>query len=75
MQAFRFETRISKKGVIQLPLNKQLIDREVEIIILTKQDLKPIKNASNDFIDKWAGFLTNVDISDSKYQYLSNKYK
>jgi hypothetical protein len=75
VKAFRFETRISKKGVIQLPLNQQLVDREVEIIILPKLHLKPTKNAALDFIDKWAGFLSNIDIADSKYQYLSNKYK
>jgi hypothetical protein len=75
MQAYRFETRISKEGVIQLPFNRQLIDREVEIIILPKQDLKPSKNASIDFIDKWAGFLTNINIEDSKYKYLNEKYK
>jgi len=75
MQAYRFETRISKKGVIQLPLDQELIDREVEIIILPKQELKPVKNASADFIEKWAGFLSNADIDDSKYEYLTNKYK
>ena len=75
MQAYRFETRISKKGVIQLPFNFQLIDKEVEIIILPKQDLKPNKNASIDFVDKWAGFLSNMNIEDSKYKYLTEKYK
>jgi len=75
MQAYRFDTRISSKGVIQIPFNQQLMDREVEIIILPKQDLKPNKKASVDFIDKWAGFLTNTDTEDAKYQYLNNKYK
>jgi len=75
MQAFRFETRISKKGTIQLPFNKQLIDREVEIIILPKYNLKPDKNASAHFIKKWAGFLSNIDPKDSKFNYLSEKYK
>jgi hypothetical protein len=75
MQAYRFETRISKKGTIQLPFNQQLVDREVEIIIIPKQDLKSNKNASIDFINKWAGFLSNMDTEDSKFQYLSEKYK
>ena len=74
MLAYRFETRISKKGIIQLPLNQQLIDREVEIIILPKQYLKPNKNASVDFVNKWAGFLSNIN-EDLKFQYLSEKYK
>lgn len=73
MQAYRFKTRISKKGTIQLPFNQQLVDREVEIIIFPKQDLKSNKNASIDFVNKWAGFLSNVDTEDAKFQYLSEK--
>jgi hypothetical protein len=74
MQAFRFETRISKKGIIQLPFNQELFDREVEIIILPKTELKTNENASVDFVNKWAGFLSQMT-DDSKYQYLSDKYK
>ena len=74
MLAYRFETRISKKGIIQLPLDQQLIDREVEIIILPKQYLKLNKNASVDFVNKWAGFLSNIN-EDLKFQYLTKKYK
>jgi len=75
MQAYRFEIRISKKGIIQLPFNQDLVDRDVEIIILPKQELKPNKNTSEDFIKKWAGFLSNSNFEDSKFQYLSEKYK
>jgi len=74
MQAYRFETRISKKGIIHLPLDQQLFDKEVEIIILPKQYLKPSKNASTYFVKKWAGFLSNID-DDLKFQYLNEKYK
>jgi hypothetical protein len=75
MQAFRFITRISKKGVIQLPVNSHLTDRDVEIIIIPKRSKKSSKNAATDFVEKWAGFLTNSDIDDSKFQYLNEKYK
>jgi hypothetical protein len=75
MQAYRFETRISKKGTIQLPFNKQLIDREVEIIILPKQDLKSDKKSAADFVKKWTGFLSSTNIEDSKFKYLNEKYK
>lgn len=74
MQAYRFETRISKKGIIQLPFHHQLIDRDVEIIILPKQALKTNKNSSADFVNKWAGFLSQSN-EDSKFQYLTEKYK
>ena len=75
MQAYRFETRVSKDGIIKLPLNVHLPDSEVEIIILPKENSKPNKNNSSDFINKWAGFLTDQNIADSKQQYLNEKYK
>lgn len=75
MQAYRFETRISKNGLINIPLSNQLFNKEVEIIILPKQPKKRLKTASIDFINKWSGFLSNNDTDTSKYDYLSDKYK
>lgn len=75
MQAYRFETRISKRGLIQLPLSNQLFDKEVEIIILPKQQQKKIKSTPVDFVNKWSGFLSNIDADASKYDYLSDKHK
>jgi hypothetical protein len=75
MQAYKFETRISKTGQIKLPLNNQLFGKEVEIIIVPKQNVKSSKLEISDFIDKWSGFLTDVNFDDSKYQYLTEKYK
>lgn len=75
MQAYRFETRISKEGIIQLPYNQQLIDREVEIIILPKQEFNPNKNTATDFVNRWAGFLSNENVEESKLKYLIEKYK
>lgn len=70
MQAYKFETRISKTGQIQLPLNHQFFDKEVEIIILPKQKPKASKRMAANFINKWAGFLSNTETEESKYQYL-----
>jgi len=75
MQVYRFETHISKSGVIQLPSNQQLNDRDVEVIILTKREFKPGRNASADFVIKWTGFLSDANVEDSKFHYLSEKYK
>ena len=36
MQAYRFNTRVSDKGIISLPYEPMLFDKEVEIIVLTK---------------------------------------
>jgi hypothetical protein len=75
MQAYRFETRITKNGLIQIPLSNQLFDKEVEIIILPKQKQKTVRLSSSDFVNKWTGFLKNSNTDDLKFQYLSEKYK
>jgi len=63
----RFESRISKKGIIRLPSEHELAGKEVEIIILPKQEDKFNKNAAADFVNKWAGILSGVN-EDAKYQ-------
>lgn len=75
MQAYRFETRITKNGLIQIPLSNQLFDKEVEIIILPKQKQKTVRLSSSDFVAKWTGFLNNSNTDNLKFQYLSEKYK
>ena len=75
MQAYKYETRISKTGQIKLPINNQLFDKEVEIIIVPKQETKSSQLKTSDFIDRWSGFLTNSNTDDMKYQYLIDKYK
>ncbi|MEX0982215.1 MAG: hypothetical protein WD577_13655 [Bacteroidales bacterium] len=75
MQAYKYETRISKTGQIKLPLSNQLFDKEVEIIIVPKRKTKQSKLNASDFVAKWAGVLTNTNTDVSKYQYLTDKYK
>ena len=75
MQAYKFETRISKTGQIQLPLKHQLFDKEVEIIILPKQKQRASKRKAANFINKWSGFLSNPETDGSRYDYLTEKYK
>jgi hypothetical protein len=33
------------------------------------------ENKAADFVSRWAGFLKNSDTDESKYDYLSQKYK
>jgi len=75
MQAYKFETRISKTGQIKLPLNNLLFDKEVEVIIVPKYEVKTQRLEASDFLNKWSGFLTNSNADDLKYQYLTDKYK
>ncbi len=76
MKAYKFTTKISAKGMIQLPSRPELYDKEVEVIIVPKaeEDEKKTTKAT-DFVKKWAGFLKNNDTDKSKYDYLSEKYK
>ncbi len=76
MKAYKFDTKISENGAIRLPLNPDLYNKEVEIIIVpkTKPEKTKIHKAS-DFVNKWAGFLTNSETDNSKFNYLSEKYR
>lgn len=75
MRAFKFDTRISKDGTIQIPFTPSLFNTEVEIIIVPKEEKKRIKKAGRKFVEQWAGFLKSDDIDSSKFDYLSEKYK
>jgi hypothetical protein len=75
MRAFKFDTRISIDGTIQIPFTPSLLNTEVEIIIIPKEEKKRIKNAGRKFVEKWAGFLNSNDTDSSKFDYLSEKYK
>lgn len=76
MKAYKFDLRISESGLIQLPLNPSLFNKEVEIIIVPKNQttIKP-PNKAADFVKKWAGFLKNTETDNAKRTYLSEKYQ
>lgn len=75
MRAFKFDTIISKDGLIQLPFTPSLFNKEVEIIILPKDKKKAQKKTGKKFVKKWAGFLSLNDTDSSKLDYLTEKYK
>jgi hypothetical protein len=75
MKAYRYETRISETGQIKLHLNSQLFDKEVEIIILPKQETTSSELKVSDFLDQWFGLLSKGNTDELKYQYLNDKYK
>ena len=76
MQVYKFQTKISRKGIIKLPAKSEWFNKDVEVIILLKQaDQKEVdKNAGTEFVNKWAGSLSNIN-EDDKYQYLVKKHK
>ena len=80
MQAYKFTTRISEKGIISLPIEPKLFNREVEIIILPlhREKVKEEKYTAKNFIEEFSGCLKNlpeVDTDDLRYEYLKRKHQ
>ena len=75
MKVYRFTTKVSESGTIQIPYSLSLFDKEVEIIILPKPTLEKEKMRATDFVKKWAGFISDKNTDKTKSEYLSNKYK
>jgi len=82
MQAYKFNTRISERGIISLPYKPELFNTEVEIIILStpqkKVKEKEDEYTVDDFIKEFSGCLKNLpenDSDDLKYEYLKRKYQ
>jgi len=75
MRIFKFDTKISSNGTIQIPYTPSLYDKDVEIIIVPKTRKKKKKFSGKQFVNKWAGFLRNNNSDTLKYDYLSKKYK
>jgi hypothetical protein len=72
MQAYKFTTRISENGIISLPLDPRLFNKEVEIIVLPKESKVKIKKttakktSAMDFYKKFSGVLKNLPVEDTK---------
>jgi len=75
MKAYKFITKISGNGTIQIPYSPSLFNKEVEIIIVPKLTKRNKELKATEFVKKWAGFLKNTDIDNSRYDYLTEKYK
>jgi hypothetical protein len=74
MEAYKFQTKINHRGEIYLPISPNLYEKEVDIIIITKEEQRKFNTSAIDFVNKWEDFLKNVDIEDAKYKYLMEKY-
>ena len=75
MRTYRFTTKISEEGNIQVPTGSMLLNEEVEVIIRQRTQPRPNEMTASEFVNKWRGFLTNVDPEQAKYEYLSDKYR
>ena len=73
--AYRFETTVQANGVLQIPEMARFYDHQVEIIVMVKPQIKQtIQLRVEKFLDKWTGFLKDVDPDELKLQYLQEKY-
>jgi len=75
MKTYKFNTRITKTGSIQIPFTPALIDKEVEVIIIPKTAGKAKNFTAKKFVKKWAGSLSPDNLDEAKYLYLKGKYK
>jgi hypothetical protein len=75
MKAYKFKTKISKNGLIQIPFNPALFNKEVEITIVPRVTKLMEEGKATDFVNKWAGFLNDPNVDDEKFKYLMEKYK
>jgi len=80
MQAYKFVTRISEKGIISLPYKPELFNTEVEIIVLPKpkEKAKEEKYTAKDFLKEFSGCLKDLpeeDTDDLRYEYLKRKHR
>ncbi|MDR1738095.1 MAG: hypothetical protein LBR66_04650 [Candidatus Symbiothrix sp.] len=87
MNAYRFNTRISERGVIALPrIPRSLhnIDAEIVILPLRKQDTSKSESkrySAMDFVSDFSGIVRGKEnISDEeldtlKYEYLNSKHQ
>jgi len=75
MKYYRIDTRISSSGSIQLPNITSLLNKDVELIIVPKEEKKESNDFASKFIKKWSGFLKDDDINDAKYNYIMEKHK
>ncbi len=78
MEAYRFETKILEDGIIQVPDIQKLKDKNVEVVLLIKQpqiEQKSKEQETQEFIDKWFGFFSEVDTEDVRYNAIIGKGK
>lgn len=75
MKTYRFSTRITSQGTIEIPGIPELLEKEVEVTIVPTEKDGGRSNSARLFVEKWGGFLKETDPDGAKFEYLSEKYK
>jgi hypothetical protein len=77
MEAYKFETTILQDGTFRIPECARFANRAVEVFVMLKTPEEPQYGPSQtieEFLNKWTGFLEDVDPDELKHQYLQEKY-
>lgn len=75
MKTYRFRTKVSRTGIIQIPDGASLHDKEVDVILVSSVQARNVKSNARDFVKKWTGFLNTTNEDQTKFAYLSEKYR
>lgn len=76
MEAYKFETTVLENGMIKVPYLNKYENQQIEIfIVFEPQKIKKKQKISADeFLQKWTGFISEIDTETEKYNYLMEKY-
>jgi len=86
MNAYKFKTKVSDSGIISLPYEPHLYNKNVEIIVIPmiKREIINKKNRPNkalEFVNKWKGVfnglenITDEEIDNLRYERLKERYE
>lgn len=77
MEAYKFNTVVKKRGIIQIPEIAPLENQNIEVFIVVKSKKtsdKSKRNALNRFLEEWTGVIEGADPEALKAQYIEEKY-
>ena len=78
MNAYKFNIRIRDDGSIKLPYLLDLVNREAEIFIVPKDQKTVVERnqrKGQDFVKMWSGFISESTKSQSRIDFIKEKYK
>ncbi len=75
MQTYKFQTKVSGDGSIQIPDYQEFKNLDVDVVITKRIPTEQSKISADEFIRNVAGVLSDKDIDTAKLDYLLEKYK
>jgi len=75
MQIYKFQTKVSGDGSIQIPNYQEFKNLDVDVVITKRIPTEQGKISADEFIRNVAGVLSDKDINTAKLDYLLEKYK